>query len=87
MKKILIPVFILSAFAFGCGKKEPPAPKVPGVKTITIAPASIAASITLSGTVESKARAWLISPTLLGTRRICPPYSTRLASTASPSHA
>ena len=62
MKKILIPVLILSGFAFGCGKKEPPAPKIPGVKTITIAPASIAASITLSGTVESKARAWLISP-------------------------
>ncbi|HCE97366.1 MAG TPA: hypothetical protein DER10_02600, partial [Elusimicrobia bacterium] len=62
MKKILIPVLILSAFAFGCGKKELPAPKIPGVKTVTLAPASITASITLSGTVESKARAWLISP-------------------------
>jgi len=62
MKKILIPVLILSAFAFGCGKKELPAPKIPGVKTVTLTPASITASITLSGTVESKARAWLISP-------------------------
>ena len=62
MKKIIIPVLILSVFAFGCGKKEAPAPKIPGVKTVTLAPASITASITLSGTVESKARAWLISP-------------------------
>ena len=62
MKKILIPVLILSAFAFGCGKKELPAPKIPGFKTVTLTPASITASITLSGTVESKARAWLISP-------------------------
>lgn len=53
---------MLSVFAAGCGKKEPPAPKVPGVKTVTLAPASITSAITLSGTVESKARAWLISP-------------------------
>lgn len=62
MKKILIPVLMLSALASGCGKKEPPAPKVPGVKTVTLSPAAITASVTLSGTVESKARAWLISP-------------------------
>lgn len=62
MKKIIIPVVILSVFAFGCGKKEAPAPKIPGVKTVTLVPATITASIALSGTVESKARAWLISP-------------------------
>jgi multidrug efflux pump subunit AcrA (membrane-fusion protein) len=62
MKKIIIPVLFLSVFAFGCGKKEAPAPKVPVVKTVTLAPAAITASITLSGTVESKARAWLIAP-------------------------
>ena len=62
MKKILFPVLIMTLFAFGCGKKEAPAPKIPGVKTVTLVPASITASITLSGTVESKARAWLISP-------------------------
>ncbi|MCX5791918.1 MAG: efflux RND transporter periplasmic adaptor subunit [Elusimicrobia bacterium] len=62
MKIVIIPVLALSLFAFGCGKKEAPAPKIPGVKTVTLAPAAITASITLSGTVESKARAWLISP-------------------------
>ena len=62
MKKILFPVLIMTLFSFGCGKKEAPAPKIPGVKTVTLVPASITASITLSGTVESKARAWLISP-------------------------
>jgi membrane fusion protein (multidrug efflux system) len=65
MKKTVIPVlavFIAAAFLVGCHKKEAPAPKIPKVKTVTLAPASITSYITLSGTVESKAKAWLISP-------------------------
>jgi len=65
MKKVFVSVLTLltvAALLTGCHKKEAPAPKIPGVKTVTLAPASITSSITLSGTVESKARAWLISP-------------------------
>lgn len=63
MKKITFILAVLPLLtAWGCGKKEAPAPKVPGVKTVILAPAAIAEAIPLSGTVESKSRAWLVSP-------------------------
>lgn len=62
MKKMLLPFLLLTLLAFSCSKKEPSIPKIPAVKTVTLAPTSITATITLSGTVESKTRAWLISP-------------------------
>lgn len=62
MKKIVFPALIFLIFAFGCAKKEVPYPKIPGVKVVKIAPSDIKDSIILSGTVESKSRAWLVSP-------------------------
>ena len=48
---------------FGCGGKKDSAPaKVPSVKILKLSPQKISTSITLSGTVDSKARAWLVAP-------------------------
>jgi multidrug efflux pump subunit AcrA (membrane-fusion protein) len=61
MKKVL---FLSSLFIlpFGCSKKEMTQPKIPVVKVVTVLPANISESIKLSGTVDSKSRAWLVSP-------------------------
>ena len=61
MKKILF-LFSLFILPFACSKKEATQPKIPSVKTITVLPANISESIKLSGTIDSKSRAWLVSP-------------------------
>jgi len=64
MKKLIALILLLPLLgSAGCGgKKKAAEPKVPAVKTIKLSPQAISSSIILSGTVDSKARAWLVSP-------------------------